>query len=647
MAVMDLHGDDPQSSRAGPLNPVWAPAALFSRLGIKAKVQIVTWIPLAAILLAAALYQYMAKSHDLAVGYNALAQAQTAALEVKLADLRASGDQRIELTQRAGARLLDSLSVAAERETALITAHQSASVALILQLATPALVGPLWDLDDTAAATILASVGQFPLVRGAQVAEMNGTVFATWGKPGEGQAFVAPLQRGGKDIGQLQLWIGNEALAAAAESARQRAEQAQQAGAQDIADLQQVVSQSIDAARTQTTEAAARQKQALQHSLDEAQNAALVEAAAVVGLCLVGVGLALFFALDIVVKPLRSITAAMLQLAQGGDVDVPYQNRTDAIGRQANALQVFKQAIAENRQWQDAQAAEEHRQSLERRETRQRLAGQFETAVGTQIHGLIDEVASLQQRAATLRQMAGEGARSSQIVESASADAGRNINAMAAASEELNATSREISRQALGSQDSSRNAVAHARKAVPVVEALQDAVKRIGDVSGLISGIAEQTNLLALNATIEAARAGEAGKGFAVVAHEVKALAGQTGRATDEITAQVNDVSNLTQAVSQAVEGILKAIEASFTYTDSISHALTEQNDAISEIASQVQSTAQATNAVAARVGEVSKAADVTGREADAVEDACTLLNSTAQNVLQQTQEFVASLRGV
>ncbi len=643
MTVMDLQADTvrPVAGSQGEAGLV----GLFSRLGIKAKVQLVTWVPLAAILLVAALYQYAGKSRDVADSFATQAQLQTTALETKLADLRASGDQRIDLTQRAGQRLLETLSVASQREAALITDHQRASVDLILQLAAPALAGPLWDLDDTGVETILASIGQFPAIHGARVAEMDGAAFAEWGKPGQGEAFSAPLQRDGKQIGTLHLWVGNEALKAAAEAARQRTEQAQQAGAQDIAALKGAVEQSIERARAQATEAGRQQQAELADQLALAQRHALIESAAVVVFSLLAVGLALFFALDIVVKPLRAMTTVMLDLAHGADVAVPYQSRTDAIGRQAKALQIFKQAIADNRRLQESQVQEDHRRSQERRETRQRLAAQFEAAVGSQIHALIDEVQSVQQRAGVLRNMAGDGARSSQIVESASTEAGQNISAMAAASEQLNATAREISRQAAGSKDSGENAVAHARKAVPVVGSLQEAVQRIGDVSGLISDIAEQTNLLALNATIEAARAGDFGKGFAVVAGEVKNLAGQTAKATSEITAQVNDVTALTQAVAEAMQGILKAIEASFTFTDSISQALNEQNDAIAEIATQVHSTATATSAVVTRIGEVSRAAEVTGQEAEAVESACGLLHSTAQTVLGQTQDFVATLR--
>jgi aerotaxis receptor len=190
---------------------------------------------------------------------------------------------------------------------------------------------------------------------------------------------------------------------------------------------------------------------------------------------------------------------------------------------------------------------------------------------------------------------------------SAAADqALHTVQAVAAASEELASSIREITRQAALAGDVAQRAVAGGRRSEETIRSLSEAVARIGAVAGLIGDIAGQTNLLALNATIEAARAGDAGKGFAVVAGEVKNLATQTARSTEEITRQIAEIQSVTGAAVEAVAGIGKTIAEISEVATAIAAAMEEQSAATQEIARNVADTSGAVRDIAQRISDVS-----------------------------------------
>jgi methyl-accepting chemotaxis protein len=262
------------------------------------------------------------------------------------------------------------------------------------------------------------------------------------------------------------------------------------------------------------------------------------------------------------------MTSALTKLA-GGDFNVvlPGLHRRDEIGEMAGAARIFKDNMIETERLRAEQLADQQAQSLQRREERLRLASGFQDAVGSIVDKLSSEAIELEAAASTLTRTAETTLELSGVVSAASSEASGNIRSVAAAIQQMTSSVGEIGRQALESSSIAQSAVEHAKTTDARITALSRAAGRIGDVVKLITGIAEQTNLLALNATIEAARAGDAGRSFAVVAQEVKALAAQTAKATEEIDIQISGMQSATgesvEAIKQIGTVILRISEVS------------------------------------------------------------------------------------
>jgi len=230
-------------------------------------------------------------------------------------------------------------------------------------------------------------------------------------------------------------------------------------------------------------------------------------------------------------------------------------------------------------------------------------------------------------------------------VSSASADAAGNVQAVAAATEQLvTSISRIGSRVALAA-NVARHAVEQGTKACQSVAVLKTAAERIGEVVALISAIASQTNLLALNATIEAARAGEAGNGFAIVAQEVKALAGQTARATEDIGVQINAVQDATHDVSATIEDISGTIAEISSISDEISTSVQEQEGATGEIARSVAQAASGTQRISQNIGNVATAANETRDKATDLKRASEELSRQSEALDTSIGEFLREMR--
>lgn len=275
------------------------------------------------------------------------------------------------------------------------------------------------------------------------------------------------------------------------------------------------------------------------------------------------------------------------------------------------------------------------------------IADTFESSARQVVASVSASATQLQTTARTMRDTA-EGTNDQAVaVAAASEQASANVQTVAAAAEQLSASIREISGQVTRSTSVAGQAVIRAQETRDRVNVLADAADRIGQVVGLIQEIAAQTNLLALNATIEAARAGEAGKGFAVVAGEVKALASQTARATEDIQAQVATIQSATREAVSAIENISGVIGGVNEITVAIAAAVEEQGAATAEIARNVEEASRGTAEVSHRIGGVTQAAGDTGAASGEVLGAAGELNRQSSRLGAEMDGFLDELRKV
>ena len=250
----------------------------------------------------------------------------------------------------------------------------------------------------------------------------------------------------------------------------------------------------------------------------------------------------------------------------------------------------------------------------------------------------------LERTARALSDNAGNTTRLATVVANASEDASNNVQSVASATEELASSVREISAQVQESNRIAASAVKQADETDSRINALSQAANRIGDVIKLITSVAEQTNLLALNATIEAARAGEAGRGFAVVAQEVKALASQTAKATDEIGIQIAGMQTATQEAVGSIKMISSTIGKISEITTAISAAIEEQGAATQEISGNIQRTADGTSQVAGTIAEVSHGANQTGAASSQLLSSAKQLSDSTTSLQAEIDGFLKSI---
>jgi methyl-accepting chemotaxis protein len=360
----------------------------------------------------------------------------------------------------------------------------------------------------------------------------------------------------------------------------------------------------------------------------------------------IGVVLAALIAIFGIVRPIRNLVACMETLASGKyDIEVPGNERKDEVGTMAKMVEVFRKNGIEVENMRTEQAEQQKRDSVARRAERHRLADDFEQAVGNIVATVSSASAQLEQAASTLTQNADSTQQLSGIVASASEEASSNVQAVASATEELSSSVGEIGRHVQESSNISAQAVQQAQKTDARINELSQAAARIGDVVKLITAIAEQTNLLALNATIEAARAGEAGRGFAVVASEVKQLASQTAKATEEISAQIAGMQTATQDSVASIKEIGGTIARIAEIAGAIAAAVEEQGAATGEIARNVSQAAKGTQQVAENITAVNRGASETGSASAQVLASARALTGESNNLKREVTKFLTNVR--
>jgi len=343
--------------------------------------------------------------------------------------------------------------------------------------------------------------------------------------------------------------------------------------------------------------------------------------------------------------PILALTGTIDRLAQQDfAVEIPPKTRDDEIGRMQEALIVLRENGRQHELAVEARI-EEQAAAARRATTVDTLCRDFDGQVGASLASVGQATARLMDASNAMIEAAGRSASETGTVAAAAQEASAGVNTVAAAAEELSASIAEISRQMSQSTAISNDAMEKAEKTDATIAGLATASQKIGEIVTLISNIASQTNLLALNATIEAARAGEAGKGFAVVASEVKSLANQTAQATQDITQQITQIQDMTQAAVDGVRAISSVIREMGGITTGIAAAVEEQGAATSEIARNVQEVAMAANQISASITDVSSAVDQSSEVAREVRAAAEVMSAEGEVLKGDVAGFLGGIR--
>jgi methyl-accepting chemotaxis protein len=376
---------------------------------------------------------------------------------------------------------------------------------------------------------------------------------------------------------------------------------------------------------------------------ETAKTALWVTILAAAAFVLVGLGVLVIW--RAIARPLSAITRTTEKVAAGAsDLAVPHTARHDEVGALARAIEVFQGAMRRNQELnrtvtEEAAVREAHARHIER------TVDAFRVSVDQVLKSLADNSSSMRDVAQSISGTASDASGQADAAANASQRAAANVTAVAGAAEELAAALAETGRQVTQAANVVRDADAKTGRSVAEIDGLAAASERIGQVINLIQAIAEQTNLLALNATIEAARAGDAGRGFAVVAQEVKTLAGQTAKATNEIAEQIAAIQSSTKSAVEAVREIGASMRGINQVTAAIASAVEEQGVATKEISANAQMAAQVNETLATNISSVNRAIADTKDSSGTVLSASGHLATEADRLARAVAQFFADLR--
>ncbi len=334
------------------------------------------------------------------------------------------------------------------------------------------------------------------------------------------------------------------------------------------------------------------------------------------------------------------------RMSQGErDGEIPHQNDRNEVGTIARALAVFRDRLNELAVLEEAKASEEANRQERHRQEMMKLAAAFEQTVRGTVDALTEATGALEVNVGGLAEIAANGANSAEQAAETADHSLENMRSIAAATEEMSSSVKGLTLRVGEAATIAKAAEDRAKNSEKTVDALAEAASRIGDVVALISDVAEQTNLLALNATIEAARAGEAGRGFAVVAQEVKALAAQTTKATDEISQQIGRIQTASQGAVGDIRTIVSTIVDISRLSIEIAAAMEEQEAAVSEVARNTDAVSTGASEVAGAISALNGVARETGQRSRAGSDAVRALNERTRDLNDAIDRFLGELQ--